>query len=130
MSKLNLDEEQLYHLARLLMGAAYADDEFHGLERDAIQNVLGDFTDDTETRDAVIRRMADVDASTVDVEDAAEGLDIQGVEKRQEIFKCLTKVTDADFTLDFAESDFVQAVANALGASPHEYAGMIVTDAE
>ena len=130
MSKLELDEDRLFHLARLLMGAAYADDDFHGLERDAIQRILEDFSDDTEARDTVIERLAEVDASSVDVEDAASKLDVDGVDQRREVFKCLTAVTDADFTLDFAESDFVQAVADALGASRREYAGMIVSEAD
>ena len=125
-ARLDLDEDQLYHLAALMLGAAYADDQFHGLERDTIQRTLNELVSDPKTVTAILKRLVDFDPQDFSIEDEVEGLEVDSAPERAAVISIIAQVTDADFTHDFSESAYVEEVAEALGASHEEYEAQIV----
>lgn len=123
---IELDDDQLQHLAHLLLGAAWADQELHGLEQAAIDRILEDLVQGGQLP-AVVRDYIDsFDPDAVSVDDAVAGLNVDAPDDRQAILALVARVIDADFTYDFQEGDYLKRVAAALGAEEDEYVNHIV----
>jgi uncharacterized tellurite resistance protein B-like protein len=118
---MTIDEPKLIQLGRILLGAGYADGEFHDLEREEIQRILSNFIHDAGLASRVIGELNDFDPDDFDVEEAVEALGELRQEDKQAIMSMLSGVTDADFTHDFAESAYVDRVAGLIGMNPEDY---------
>ncbi len=112
---LSFDEEQYFSLAKILLAAAYADGQFHSLERDVIQDFLGDVIGDHEVNDRVIKRLVEFDPEDCDVAELVAGLSIETDEQHQEVLAIIARVTDADKEFDGGEETFIGEVVAALG---------------
>jgi len=124
---LELDDRQLEQLAQLLLGAAWADEELHGLETAAIKKILAGLADDGKIPSVVVDHFVSFDPETFAVERAVKKLGVAG-EGRQAVLSLVARVTDADFTHDFAEGEYVVRVANALGLGEDDYRDLIVEE--
>ncbi len=123
---LELDETQLQHLAHLLLGAAWADQELHGLERAAIDKILKNLVEGGQLPSVVTDYIDSFEPDTVSVESAVAGLGIDDPSDRQAVLALVATVIDSDFTYDFQEGDYLQEVASALGADEEEYENHMV----
>lgn len=112
---LRFDEEQYVHLAKLLLAAAYSDGEFHALERDVIQDFLGDVIGDREMNNRVIKQLVGFEPETFDVEAAVAELPIDSDEQHQAVLAVLARVTDADGEVDHDEIDYLGQIIDVLG---------------
>jgi len=123
---LELDETQLQNLAHLLLGAAWADQHMHGLEKAAIDRILKNLVEGGQLPAIVTDYMDTFDPMNVSVDEAVNGLGIDDPEDRQAVLALVAAVIDADFTYDFQEGDYLKEVAAALGAPEDEYRSHIV----
>lgn len=123
---LELSESQLKALAHLLMGAAWADDELHGLETAAIDRILNNLVNPGLVPEEIAEYIKAFQAEDVDVNQAVVDLDVEDPEDRRAILGLVATVIDADFTYDFQEGDYLKEVATALGAPKEEFRDHIV----
>lgn len=123
---LELNENQLKALAHLLMGAAWADDELHGLEKAAIDRILNNLVNPGLVPEEIADYIRSFTAGDVDIEGAVRELGIDDAEERRAVLGLVATVIDADFTYDFQEGDYLKDVAAALGAPQEEFRDHIV----
>jgi uncharacterized tellurite resistance protein B-like protein len=112
---LKFNEEQYFSLAKLLLAAAYADGEFHALERDVIEDFLRDTIGDHKMNNRVIERLVEFDPKDCDVEQLVDGLLIETDEQHQEVLAIIAQIADADQKLDGGEETFIGDIVAALG---------------
>ena len=123
---LELNENQLKALTHLLLGAAWADNELHGLEVDAIDRILKNLVNPGLVPEEITEFVKAFEPGDVDVAAAVAELDVEGAEDRRAILALVATVIDADFTYDFNEGDYLTEVADALGAPKEDYRDHIV----
>lgn len=123
---LTIAPDKLIEIGRLLVGAAYADGDYHELEEDQIERILGEFVHDEETASRVASAVNDFDPDAFSVQTAVDHLGTLEETDRQLVLNMVGHVVDADFTHDFSESDYVEQVAEALGAGPEDYRDLTV----
>lgn len=118
---LNLDTDQLKAVAELLAGAAWADDQYHGLEAETISRIISEHADDEYAASHVKEHLATFDKDNFDVAEAVARVGLNTDGERAALLGLVARVTDADFTHDFAESDYIESVASALGLDEASY---------
>lgn len=118
---LNLDTEQLKAVAEILAGAAWADDQYHGLEAETISRIISEHADDEYIASNVKQHLGAFDKDAFDVADACSRVGLDSDADRAALIALVARVTDADFTHDFAESDYIASVAAALGLDESSY---------
>lgn len=118
---LELTHGEIIRLTELLVGAAHADNEYHVFEQEKIKEIIMPFVHDRELAEEVARRMIDFDPVDFSIEEACAELDMTTAEERSAVFSMIVDVIEADDIHDFAESDYLVAVGEALGAAPEEY---------
>lgn len=121
MDSISLDIEQLKALAELLIGAAYADDDYDGHEAESIGDILRSLVPDGELPMEITGHLAMFDIDTFALGDACTRLGLQDATERRAILRLISEVTHADDVLDLAESEYIKRAGEALGASPEEY---------
>lgn len=123
---LELNENQLKALAHLLLGAAWADNELHGLETAAIDRILKNLVNPGLVPEEVTDYIKSFERGDLSVSDAVAELGIEDAEDRRAVLGLVATVIDADFTYDFQEGDYLKEVASALGAPQEEFRDHIV----
>ena len=118
---LNLDTDQLKAVAEILAGAAWADDQYHGLEAETISRIISEHADDEYVASSVKQHLGSFDKDSFEVAAACERVGLDSDEQRSALVALVARVTDADFTHDFAESDYIASVAAALGLDAASY---------
>ncbi len=121
MDSIELGVEQLKALAELLIGAAYADDDYDGHEAESIGDILRSLVPDGELPMEITGHLAMFDIDTFALDDACARLALDGSTQRRAILRLISEVTHADDVLDLAESEYIKRAGQALGASPEEY---------
>ena len=119
---LTIAEDKLVQIGRLLVGAAFADGDYHDLEEEKIVSILGDFIHDEATAGRVAGKVDQFDAESFEVGEAVAELGDLNETDTNLVLSMVGEVIDADFTYDFSESDYMKEVADALGADPDSYA--------
>jgi uncharacterized tellurite resistance protein B-like protein len=123
---LELNENQLQSLAHLLLGAAWADNELHGLEEAAVDRILKGLVEGGKLPAVVTDYVDSFDPEHVSIDEAVSGLGLDSEDNRRAVLELVVAVIDADFTYDFKEGDYVQNVATTLEIPEDEYKGHIV----
>ena len=123
---LDLTESQLKALAHLLCGAAWADNELHGLETAAIDRILANLVNPGLVPDEITQFVRGFQPENLAVDAAVAELAIDDPEDRRAVLGLVATVIDADFTYDFQEGDYLKEVATALGAPKEEFRDHIV----
>ena len=120
-TKLEMNQTQLKHLAELLLGVAYADGDYDGSEATTISDVLHQLVVGQDLPSDVSMHLLQFDIDNLSITDACNGLALEDEDQRAAVLYLLSRVADADGVYDSAESDYITAVGQALGAKPHEY---------
>jgi uncharacterized tellurite resistance protein B-like protein len=101
-------------ICNLLLGAAYADDFFHDKEKEAIRELLAKLIDG-EVPGELEERIESFDAAGFDVAAAAAEFADDSDDDKYKLLELIAVVHEADDEFDFAEDDYVRAVAEAVG---------------
>jgi uncharacterized tellurite resistance protein B-like protein len=123
---LELSENQLQSMAQLLLGAAWADKELHGLEEAAVDRILKGLVEGGKLPAVVTDYVDAFDPENASIDDAVSGLGLDDIDDRRAVLELVVAVIDADFTYDFKEGDYLKDVAAALDIPEDEYKGHIV----
>ncbi|MFP6687273.1 MAG: TerB family tellurite resistance protein [Polyangiaceae bacterium] len=115
-------------VARLLMGAAYADDHLDGAELAEVANLLRRVTGQSDLEPRLQECIDTFDPKMFDVVQVAASLQSESVTAKTKILELVVAVHEADDSWDFAEDDYVRQVGAALGLEPHDIAVFVVGD--
>jgi len=99
----------------LLLGAAYADDEFHDRERGIIIELLVKLTRSSELPADLRVRIEAFDPKGFDVDACAGTFARDAEEDKVKLIELIAAVHEADDEFSFAEDDYLRRVGIALG---------------
>lgn len=112
--------DRLIPVSDLLLGAAYADDHFDDREKKRVVELLGELLEGEELPAALTAWIDAFDPGAFDLEaSCAEFAEDPAVDKRK-LLELICAVHEADEELDFAEDDYLRAVAAAIGVPESE----------
>jgi uncharacterized tellurite resistance protein B-like protein len=110
----------------LLLGAVYADERLEGAEDDAVRKLLTEAMGESELPIDVEARIANFEAKDFDLSASAKAFEsIDDVGKRK-LLELVAAVFDADGEVDFAEDDYLRALASALGMDESEWSDLAI----
>ncbi len=126
MADKQMSEEDLKHIADLLMGAAFADGRFASRESDAIRDVLRDLVQDDVLPHDLYGYLDEFEPEAFNLQACCDALKLDSAPKRRFMLKLVAKVTEEDDIHDLDETAYIKKVATAIGAKPDEYADLTV----
>jgi uncharacterized membrane protein YebE (DUF533 family) len=116
--------DRMLPLCDVLLGAAYADREVRDAERDEIRALLEDLAGELPTE--VELRLASFDPDAFDVTAAAKAFASDSEDDRKKLLFLASAVIESDDEIDFAEDDYLRALAKALALPASALAGLTV----
>ncbi len=117
--------DRILPVCDLLLGAAYADDEFKDREREEVRAMLSDLTGAELTKE-LEDRITGFDPKKFDVAKTAGELKGDSEDDRKRVLHLVAAINDADEEVDLAEDDYLRAVAKALELPDSVLSGMTV----
>jgi uncharacterized tellurite resistance protein B-like protein len=116
--------DRILPLSELLLGAAYADKELKDQEKDEVRKLLeglgGELTAEVETK------IATFDPESFDLKASAAAFATDSEDDRKKLLFLVAAVNEADDELDFAEDDYLRALAEALALPSSALEGLTV----
>lgn len=110
----------------LLLGAAYADDEFKDREREEVKATLADLMPDGKLPADVEDRIAKFDPKKFDVAATAAEFKGDSEDERRHLLILVSTINEADEEIDFSEDDYLRNLAKALGLPDSALNGLTV----
>jgi uncharacterized tellurite resistance protein B-like protein len=105
--------DRILPLCDLLLGAAHADKQFQDRERAEVREVLVELTE-AELTPELEDRIASFDPARFDLQATAAQFRGDPEDDRRRVVSLVAAVHDADDELDFAEDQYLRALAAAL----------------
>lgn len=116
--------DRILPLSELLLGAAYADKELKDQEKDEVRKLLeglgGELSTEVETK------IATFDPASFDLKTSAAAFKADSEDDRKKLLFLVAAVNEADDELDFAEDDYLRALAEALDLPKAALEGLTV----
>jgi uncharacterized tellurite resistance protein B-like protein len=117
--------DRIIPLCDLLLGAAYADDDFKDREEAEVRGLLedlcgGELTVELETR------IAGFDPKTFDFAAAASAFVKDPADDKKRVLFLVAAINDADEEIDFAEDEYLRKLCTALALPDDSLVGMTV----
>jgi len=112
-------------LCDLLMGAAYADEEFKDREREEVREMLADLSGAKLTPE-LENRIAKWDPKKFDLAKTASAFKADSEDDRRRLLFLVAAINDADEEVDFAEDEYLRSLAKALDLPNSALEGMII----
>lgn len=112
-------------LCDLLLGAAYADEQFKDMERDEVKGMLSDLTGGT-LPPAVEKQIAAFEPKKFDLLKTAGAFANDSEDDRRKILFLVAAVNDADEEVDFSEDEYLRDLAGALFLPADALKGLVV----
>src|SRR5688572_33388172 len=94
----------------LLLGAAYADEQFTDHERETVRELLGDLCGASDLPSEIEARIGLFDSKAFSLEKTCAPFLSDSEDDRRKLLHLISAVHEADEELDFAEDDYVRAV--------------------
>jgi len=116
-------QDRIAPLCDLLLGAAYADDDFKDREREEVSGLLQDLGALDKDVEALIAKF---DPAKFDVWAAAAPFKGDPEDDRRRLLFLVAAINDADDEVDFSEDDYLRSVAAALDLPASALAGMTI----
>jgi uncharacterized membrane protein YebE (DUF533 family) len=116
--------DRIEPLCDLLLGAAHADSEFKDRERDEVRGLLEDLAGSI-SKD-IEARIAKFDPKKFDLAKAAAPFKDDPDDDKKRVLFLVAAINDADDEVDFAEDEYLRALAKALDLPASALAGMTV----
>ena len=110
----------------LLLGAAYADEQFTNNERQTVRELLGDLCGGTDLPSEIEARVDLFDPKSFDLVKTCAAFASDSEDDRRKLLHLISAVHESDEELDFAEDDYVRAVADALDLPEETLTGIAV----
>jgi|ERR1700733_5334804 len=116
--------DRILPLCDVLMGAAYADKNLRDQERDEVRALLEELGGELPVE--AEQRIASFDPKKFDLVTAALPFKADTADERRKLLFLVSAVIEADEEIDFAEDDYLRALAKALGLPASALAGLTV----
>ena len=117
--------DRILPLCDLLLGAAHADKQFKDRERDEVREMLADLTGTDLTKE-LEDRIAGFDPARFDLAATAAEFRADPEADRKRLLYLVAAVHDADEEIDFAEDDYLRALATGLALPASALAGLVL----
>lgn len=117
--------DRILGVCDLLLGAAYADEEFKDREREEVREMLADLTG-AKLTDELEARIKGFDHKAFDVAKTAAEFKADSEDDRRRLLFLVAAVHEADEEIDFAEDDYLRSLCKALDLPNTALNGMIV----
>ena len=117
--------DRILGVCDLLLGAAYADEEFKDREREEVREMLSDLTG-AKLSDELEARIKDFDPKKLDVAKVAAEFKADPEDDRRKLLFLVAAVHEADEEIDFAEDDYLRSLCKALELPETALNGMVV----
>jgi uncharacterized tellurite resistance protein B-like protein len=117
--------DRILPLCDLLLGAAHADKQFKDREREKVRDLLADLTGAALTKE-IEQRISSFDPARFELAATAAEFRRDPEEDRRRLLVLVVAVHDADDELDFAEDEYLRALAGALDLPASALAGLTV----
>lgn len=117
--------DRIVPLCDLLLGAAYADKQFKAREREEVRDMLADLSGAKLTTE-LENRIAKFDPKTFDLGKTADAFRQDDPDDRRRVLFLVAAINDADEEVDFAEDEYLRALAKALDLPDTALAGLTV----
>lgn len=116
--------DRLAPLCDLLLGAAYADKQLAESEQDEVRALLEDLAGELPVE--LEQRIAEFDPKQFDLAKTAAVFRGDSEDERKKLLFLVSAVIEADQELDFAEDEYLRALATALALPASALAGLTV----
>lgn len=116
--------DRILPLCELLLGAAYADKELKDQEKDEVRSLLEGLGGELSTE--VELKIAGFTPDSFDLEASAAPFKADSEDDRKKLLYLVAAVNEADDELDFAEDDYLRALAQTLGLPASALEGLTV----
>lgn len=114
--------DRIFPLCELLLGAAYADGQLQAQEETEIRALLIELAG--ESRVEVEACIASFEPAKFDLGAIIGYFRDDPEDQREKLLILVSKVVDADDEVDFAENEYLRALATALALPPSALAGL------
>ena len=114
------NEEELERITDILMGAAHSDGDFDPEEAGVIGDILAELIGGNLSP-RVANRITSFDPAKFDLNATGSALVMSSATDRRALLMLVAKVVDADGIHDFMEDEYINSVAQAIGAKQDEY---------
>ena len=118
------NSDRIFPLCELLLGAAYADEEFHATEKTEIRALLVELAG--ELRVEVEACIASFEPEKFDPSSVIGVFKDDSEEERQRLLLLVSTVIEADEQIDLAENDYLREIASLLGLPASALDGLVV----
>ena len=116
--------DRILPLCDLLLGAAYADKELRAQEKQEVRALLADLAG--ELPKEVDARIAAFDPKRFDLKKAVAPFRSDSPDERRKLLFLVSAVNEADDEIDFAEDDYLRALAKELALPASALDGLTV----
>jgi uncharacterized tellurite resistance protein B-like protein len=116
--------DRILPLTKLLLGAAYADNELKDQERDEVRALLEELAGELPTE--VELEIVKFDPKAFDLAAVAGEFAGDNEDDRKKLLFLVSAVIEADEEIDFSEDDYLRALAEALKLPKAALAGLTV----
>jgi len=117
--------DRIAPLCDLLMGAAYADDDFKDREREEVREMLADLSG-SKLAPELEDQIAKFDPKTFDLARTAGAFTADSEDDRRRVLFLVAAINDADEEVDFAEDEYLRKLAAALALPATALAGLTI----
>ena len=117
--------DRIAPLCDLLLGAAYADEDFKEREREEVRDMLVDLSG-TKLTPELEDQIAKFDPKAFDLLKTAGAFLSDSEEERRRLLFLVAAVNDADDEVDFAEDEYLRDLASALFLPADALKGMVI----
>ncbi|MDQ3369102.1 MAG: TerB family tellurite resistance protein [Myxococcota bacterium] len=117
--------DRIAPLCDLLMGAAYADEQFKDREREEVREMLADLSG-SQLSAELEARIDTFDAKAFDLTATAAAFQRDSEEDRRRVLFLVAAINDADEEIDFAEDEYLRALAAALALPQAALEGLTI----
>ncbi|MDZ4695518.1 MAG: TerB family tellurite resistance protein [Deltaproteobacteria bacterium] len=117
-------KDRIEQVADLLLGAAYADENLDGYEREAVLDLLSDVLGEDELPDALEKRVEEFDPDAFDLRATVSVFKNDSDATKRKLLELVVAVHEADQELDLSEDEYVKDLALALGLPEKAYADL------
>jgi uncharacterized tellurite resistance protein B-like protein len=121
---MTLASDRIVPLCDLLLGAAYADKELRDVEKSEVRAMIADLAGKLPPE--VESRIKSFDPKKFDVAKAALPFRGDSEDDRKKLLVLVSAVIEADEEIDFAEDDYLRALATALALPASALAGLTI----
>ena len=116
--------DRILPLCDLLLGAAYADNELRAQEKQEVRALLADLAG--ELPKEVDARIASFDPKKFDLKKAVAPFRRDPEDERRKLLFLVSAVNESDDEIDFAEDEYLRALATELALPASALAGLTV----